>query len=80
VESLRFVARAKRLGLSLDQITELLALLGDDECRPVQTRMRELVTERISEAQGQVADLVAFTAQLREGGIQTGGSYARRLM
>jgi DNA-binding transcriptional MerR regulator len=32
VESLRFVARAKRLGLSLDQITELLALLGDDEC------------------------------------------------
>lgn len=32
----------------------------------MQTRMRELVTERISEAQGQVADLVAFTAQLRE--------------
>lgn len=60
------MARAKRLGLSLEEITELLDLLRDDECRPVQTRMRHLVTNRIAEAQQQVADLVAFTAQLQE--------------
>lgn len=66
VEALRFVARAKRLGLSLEEITELLALLEKDECRPVQTRMQQLVTERIGEAHQQVADLIAFTAQLQE--------------
>lgn len=65
LESLRFVARAKRLGLRLEEITELLALLQDDECHPVQARMRQLVTERIDEGQRQVADLVAFTAQLQ---------------
>jgi DNA-binding transcriptional MerR regulator len=65
LESLRFVARAKRLGLRLDEITELLDLLRDDECRPVQTRMRHLMTDRIAEAQRQVADLVAFTAELQ---------------
>jgi DNA-binding transcriptional MerR regulator len=66
LESLRLVARAKRLGLRLDQITELLDLLRDDECRPVQTRMRHLVTDRIAEAQDQVADLVGLIAQLQE--------------
>lgn len=66
VEALRFVARAKRLGLSLTEITELLALFHDDECRPMQTRMRQLITERIGTAQQQIADLAAFAAQLQE--------------
>ncbi|MGH8873197.1 MAG: MerR family transcriptional regulator [Acidimicrobiia bacterium] len=66
LESLRFVARAKRLGLRLEEITELLGLLRDDECRPVQTRMRHLITERIADARRQVGDLVSFTAQLQE--------------
>lgn len=66
VESLRFVARAKRLGLSLSEITELLALIQDDECSPVQTRMRQLLSRQIEQAQRQMADLMAFTAQLQE--------------
>jgi DNA-binding transcriptional MerR regulator len=66
LESLRFVTRAKRLGLRLEEITELLDFLRDDECRPVQTRMLHLITERIADAQRQVGDLVAFTAQLQE--------------
>ena len=40
---MEFVARGKGLGMSLDEITELLALLHDDECRPVQDRMKELL-------------------------------------
>lgn len=65
IEALRFVARGKRLGLTLDQITELLGLLDEDECAPVQSRMVELVAGRIEQAQGQIAELTTFTAQLR---------------
>jgi DNA-binding transcriptional MerR regulator len=66
LESLLIVARAKRLGLRLEQISELLDLLREDECRPVQTRMHHLVTDRIAEARQQVADLVSLIAQLQE--------------
>jgi DNA-binding transcriptional MerR regulator len=42
VEGLQFVARAKQLGLSLDEITELAALWDVDQCQPVQHRMAQL--------------------------------------
>lgn len=65
LESLRFVARGKQLGLSLDEIVELLALLDEDECEPVQQRIRELVDERITQTQEQIAELVEFASQLQ---------------
>ena len=66
IESLRFVARGKQLGLSLEEITELLALLDEDRCDPVQTRMREMVDTRIENSQDQIANLVEFMAQLQQ--------------
>lgn len=66
LESLRVVARAKRLGFRLEQISEVLDLLREDECRPVQTRMHHLVTDRIAEARQQVAELVDLISQLQE--------------
>lgn len=72
LESLRFVARGKQLGLSLGEITELLDLLDDEECEPVQTRIRHLVGERITQAQERVAELVGFTAQLQEAAARLG--------
>lgn len=66
LEALRFVVRGKQLGLSLDEIKELLELLEDDECAPVQSRIRKLVSDRISQAQSQIAALVGFTAQLQQ--------------
>jgi DNA-binding transcriptional MerR regulator len=65
LESLRFVARGKQLGLSLDEITELLELFDDEECAPVQTRIRQLVEARIGQAQDQITELMAFAAQLQ---------------
>lgn len=41
--------------VSLDEITELLVLLDQEECGPVHTRIRQLVTERIAQAQEQIA-------------------------
>ena len=66
IESLRFVARSKQLGLSLEEITELLTLLDEARCDPVQTRMKEMVDTRIQTSQDQIANLVEFTAQLQQ--------------
>lgn len=72
IENLRFLARAKCLGLTLPEVTELLGLLRREDCRPVQTRMRQLVTERIDEAQQQIADLVALAGQLQQAASRLG--------
>ncbi len=66
IESLRFVSRGKQLGLSLEEITELLTLLDEERCDPVQARMREMVDSRIQASQSQIAGLVEFTAQLQQ--------------
>ncbi len=65
VERLRFIARAKQLGLRLDEITELVALWDDDQCAPVAARMHNLVAVKLAEAQGRIAEMVAFTADLQ---------------
>lgn len=66
IELLSFIGRAKGFGLSLEEITELLGLLGDDECAPVQGRLRDLVEAKIADAQAKIAELEAFTAELHE--------------
>jgi DNA-binding transcriptional MerR regulator len=65
VERLRFIARAKQLGLSLDEITELVVLWDGDQCAPVAQRLRDLVAEKITETQTRVAELIAFASDLQ---------------
>ncbi len=66
LDALRFGRRGKQLGLSLDEIKELLELLEGEDCAPVQSRIKELVSDRISQAQQQIAELVGFTSQLQD--------------
>jgi DNA-binding transcriptional MerR regulator len=66
VERLAFVARAKQLGCSLEEITDLLAVWDGKQCGPVQHRFHELVTEKIRGTHAQIAQLLAFGAQLQE--------------
>src|SRR5688572_24496240 len=65
IDRLQFVARAKQLGLQLDEITELVALWDDDRCAPVAHRLRGFVAEKLSITQGRIAEMVAFAAQLQ---------------
>lgn len=65
IDRLRFIARAKELGCSLDEISTLLTAF-DEDCGEVQTPLRELVDGKIAIAQRRVAALVALTAQLQE--------------
>ena len=66
VERLAFVARAKGLGLSLDEIVELAHLRDTDRCEPVQERLRALLAAKRHEAQDRIAALVRFAAELDE--------------
>jgi DNA-binding transcriptional MerR regulator len=65
LDRLRFIARAKELGCSLDEIATLLSAF-DKDCAEVQAPLRELMDAKITTAQRRVAELVAFIAQLQE--------------
>ena len=65
IELLGFVGRGKAFGLTLDEITDVLDLLSQERCEPVQTRLKELVADKIADAQRRLTELIAFTAELR---------------
>jgi DNA-binding transcriptional MerR regulator len=71
---LAFIARAKQLGCSLEEITDLVAIWDGERCAPVQRRLHELVTEKIGRAQRQVVELTAFASQLQQAASQLGGT------
>jgi MerR family transcriptional regulator, copper efflux regulator len=73
LERLAFVARAKQLGCSLDEITDLVRIWDGEDCGPVQRRFHDLVTAKIRDAEVQEAELRAFTGQLRSAADQLRG-------
>jgi DNA-binding transcriptional MerR regulator len=66
LDRLAFVARAKELGCTLPEIADLLVARDTDRCAPVQSRLRELVGAKITGAERRAAEIVAFTAELRQ--------------
>jgi MerR family copper efflux transcriptional regulator len=70
---LAFIGRAKELGCSLEEITDLVAIWDGERCGPVQRRFHELVTTKIDEAERQVRSLTELRAQLRRAASQLSG-------
>jgi MerR family transcriptional regulator, copper efflux regulator len=62
---LAFISRAKQLGCSLEEITNLVAIWDGDRCAPVQRRFHELITDKIRSAHGQIGQLTTFVSQLQ---------------
>ena len=62
---LAFIARAKTLGCSLEEITELMPDWDKGRCAPVQARLQELVRAKLGDARARAAELAAFTADLQ---------------
>ena len=62
---LAFIARAKQLGCTLDEIVDLVGVWDGERCGPVQKRFHDLVTDKLSAAERQIAELTALTGQLR---------------
>jgi MerR family transcriptional regulator, copper efflux regulator len=70
---LAFVARAKQLGCTLEEIADLVAIADEERCGPVQRRFHALVTAKLAAAERQVAELSAFSAQLRTAAVALAG-------
>lgn len=66
LDRLAFIRRAKGFGLSLEEITDLLDLLSENRCAPVQDRLRALIATRIDDAETRAAELAAFSGELRQ--------------
>lgn len=61
---LKFIAAAKLLNLSLDEIRELLKAWDHDASGEVPERLRQLVAARMTEARQRIAELTTFANRL----------------
>ena len=66
LDRLAFIARAKQLGCSLEEITGLTTAWDGGQCGPIQDQLRQLVAGKIAAAQNQIAELVTFTGELQQ--------------
>ncbi|MFD6597672.1 heavy metal-responsive transcriptional regulator [Streptomyces coelicoflavus] len=64
VEQLAFISSAKLLGLALEEIRELLEVREEGMCASVRARMLPLVADRITDTDGRIAELRAFSDRL----------------
>jgi len=64
LDRLAFIARAKRLGMSLDDVATLMEAWFAGECEPLRDRLRTFVTRRIGELRRHMAEDRAFEGQL----------------
>lgn len=70
---LSFITRAKQLGCSLEEITDLVGIWDGARCGPVQRRLHDLVTDKLAETRRQIAELAALADQLQEAAAQLAG-------
>jgi len=64
VHELRFVRRARRLGFSIDEIGELLALWRDED-RPSRD-VRRIAKDRLVDLEGRIVEMQAMADALRK--------------
>jgi MerR family transcriptional regulator, copper efflux regulator len=64
LEELAFINRAKGIGMSLEEISELVASWPKGECRLLQDRLRGFLSERIDQVRQQRLGLADFERQL----------------
>lgn len=66
LDRLRFVARAKRLGLAPDEVAELLSYWSDGACSITRERLQLLLAEKLKEMHSRIRDLTVLGGQLEE--------------
>jgi MerR family transcriptional regulator, copper efflux regulator len=66
VDRLAFIARAKQLGCSLDEIADLTIAWEGGRCGPVQDRLRTVVADKLAGAQQQIVELLTLSAELQQ--------------
>ena len=66
LKRLKFIARAKQLGCTLEEISGLSTAWDGGRCGPVQDQLRPLVAGKIAAAQSQLVELMTFTSELHQ--------------
>jgi DNA-binding transcriptional MerR regulator len=61
---LLFITRARRMGLSCEQITDLIPVWAGTNCGAAQERVTRLIDEKQTEIAERIAELEEFAAQL----------------
>lgn len=74
VQRLRFIGAAKRLGLPLEEIRDLLAVRDDGRCADVRDRLRPLLSAHIADAERRSAELDGCADLLRRARAAIDGS------
>jgi len=65
INRLAFIARAKQLGCTLEEIIDLAGIWDGERCGPVLRRFHELVTAKIRETERQIVELTGLLTDLR---------------
>ena len=65
LDRLAFIARAKQLGCTLEEVAALTVAWDGGQCGPVQDRLRAVVADKLAAAQQQIAALMTLTADLQ---------------
>ena len=73
---LRFIVRGKALGLSLEQVGELLGVWDGTNCAPTQEHLLRLLDEKQTEVAAHIDELRRFSEQLRDVQEQLGSTPA----
>lgn len=66
LERLRFVRRAKRLGLALQEIAELLHYWSEGACSTTRERLQRLLAEKLKEVRCRMDELAILGGQLEQ--------------
>lgn len=61
---LNFIRRAKRLGLTLDEIRALMSLSDDGACDVISPELQRVLQRKLAECDQQIAEIEAFRATL----------------
>ena len=69
VERLAFIARAKQLGCSLEEIADLTLAWDGGQCGVVQDRLRTVVADKLGSARAQIFELMTLIAELQRAAV-----------
>jgi DNA-binding transcriptional MerR regulator len=65
LDRLAFIARAKQLGCTLEEIADLTLAWDGGQCGPVQDRLRTVVADKLAGARQQIVELMTLTSELQ---------------
>jgi MerR family transcriptional regulator, copper efflux regulator len=65
IDRLAFISRAKQLGCTLEEITDLTSAWTGGQCGPLQDRLRTVVANKLSDAQRQIDELEILRSDLQ---------------